>query len=122
MQCDRPAASVAGMDNVQQKKKRPGRTARESHRIAVTVPREVYEVWQAAADSEARSLSSLVAEWLGELAPQLASIVELRAAYESAEAQRRETLRQALSEAAAVAEGQLRGGWQPVQDAIEGLR
>lgn len=97
------------------------RPKRDVHRIAVTVPRDVHEVWRAAAVVKGQSLSSLVAEFLEQLSPLMKKQIALAETYEAATAEQQEALRIALIHAANVAETQLTTGWEPVQLAIDGL-
>lgn len=88
-------------------------------RISATVPREVADVWREAAEAEGRSLSGLVAEWMGELVPGLRDTMRLRKAFEMAEESQKQQIRAAVASAGDAAQATLLNEWDVVRSAID---
>jgi len=87
-------------------------------RVTATVPAEVVDVWRETAEVLGQSLSSLMAEWMGELVPALQDVVRLRRAFELADEAQREKIRLSLAESGQVGQEMLLTAWDPVRAAI----
>ena len=87
-------------------------------RVTATVPAEVIDVWREAAEVLGQSLSSLMAEWMGELVPGLQDVMRLRRAFELADEAQREKIRLSLAESGQAGQEMLLTAWDPVREAI----